>query len=229
MPFQLLKNVINKLKTYRCKTVLLTGGKISLLPNLKKIYDLLEKNGFNVILNTNGIKKLDNSFINTNILISAFSKENLLKIINNYRNFKNITILKYFDDVQISMLPNTWKLINRSPRGHKITKKSLLNTSIDRFHLRQNRNSCLDGKIVINQSGDVYPCLESIKLCKKIGNVNNKAWEDIIQKLAKDFLENKVDEYSTCSDCEFRYVCNSCIFDNVKENCCYDMELGIWK
>lgn len=70
-----------------------------------------------------------------------------------------------------------------------------------------------------------------LKILRKIGfNVTiNKALEDIIQKLAKDFWENKVDEHTTCKDCEFRYACNSCMFDNVKENCCYDMELGLWK
>lgn len=95
--------------------------------------------------------------------------------------------------------------------------------------MRQNRNTCLDGKIVINQCSDIYPCLESIKSNKKVGNVNVEAFEDIIQKLSNNFWENKIDEHIICSDCEFRYACNSCMFDNIKENCCYDMELGIWR
>ena len=229
MPLQLIENILNKLKTYRCKTILLTGGEIALVPNLGEIYKLLNKTGFNVTLNTNGIKKLDNYFIDANILISIFSKENVNNIINNYIDFKNITILKYFEDIEESVFPNTWTLINRATQKHKITKKSLLNTSIDRFHLRQNRNTCLDGKIVINQDGDVYPCLESIKLNKVVGNVNSDDWEVIVQKLEKNFWENKIDEHKICKNCEFRYACNSCIFDNVKENCCYDMELGLWK
>ena len=228
--FKLFENIINKLQTYRCKTILLTGGEIALVSNLNEFYDLLKKMDFNVILNTNGTKKLDDSFINANILISVFSKEHLIKVLDNYSEFKNITILKYFNhDLQNILFPNVWKVLDRSSKEHKITKASLLNTSVDRFHIRQNLNSCLDGKIVVTQSGDVYPCLESMKSIEKVGNVNNEAWEDIIQKLEKTFWKNKVDDYAICKDCEFRYVCDSCMFDNIKENCCYNMELGLWK
>lgn len=224
-----ITDVIKNLKNYRCKTALLTGGEVALVPNLKEIYDLMVKNGLNIVLNTNGIKKLDNYFINCNILISVFSKEDLIKIIANYRDFENITILKYFDGTKAPLLPKVCKYINRSSDIHQITRKSLLNMSIDRFHVCQTKNACLDGKIVINECGDVYPCLEAITSHRKVGNINESLWEEIVRKLCEDFWNKKIDEHKTCKNCEFRYACNSCIFDDVEKNCSYDMEVGVWK
>lgn len=229
LSLQKLKSLGLKIKNYGCKTFFLTGGEISLFPNLKEIYDFLIKNGLNVILFTNGIKKLDNYFYNSNIVISAFSKKSLSKIINNYKNFKNITICTYFRDNQNLMLPENWKHIKRSYTSHKITQNSLVYSDIQKFHLIQTKNICLNGKIVINQSGNVFPCLEAIKHKKVVGNINYDKWEDIITKLISDFWNKKIDDHKICRTCEFRYVCISCMFDDIKQNCLYDLEAKSWR
>jgi len=224
-----LESLILNIKKYGCKTILLTGGEIALFPNLKEIYDFITENDLNVILNINGLIKLDEHFIDSNIIISVFLKESLATVIKNYKNFKNVTICTYFENNQNLLLPADLKHIKRSCAAHKITKKSLISADIQKFHIKQTKNSCLNGKIVINQNGEVYPCLESIKFGRTVGNVNNERWENIIKELALKYWDKKIDTRETCGNCEFRYICNSCIFDDVRQNCLYDMEAKIWK
>lgn len=223
-----LKTLILNIKNYGCTTILLTGGEIALFPGLKEIYDFLIKNDFNVILSTNGIKKLDDYFINSNIIISVFSKDLLATIIKNYDKFKNLTVCTYFENENLFLSPN-WKHIKRSFLPHKITKNSLCGTDIHKFHLKQTKNICLNGKMVVTQSGHVYPCLESVKHVSPVGNINIDSWETITENLFSQYWNKKIDEQETCKECEFRYTCNCCIFDDVKQNCCYDMEAKIWK
>lgn len=224
-----LKALILNIKNYGCETVLLTGGEIALFSDLKEIYDFLNENGFNIILATNGVKKLDNYFINSNIIISVFSKDLLAIIIKNYKKLKNVTICTYFENSENILFPANWKHIKRSCLPHKITKQSLFGTDIQKFHLKQTKNICLNGKIVITQSGDIYPCLEGVKHVSSVGNVNEDPWENITEKLFSQYWNKKIDEQEICSKCEFRYTCSCCIFDNVKQNCCYDMEAKEWK
>ena len=223
-----LKNFILNIKYYGCKTVLLTGGEISLFSSLKEVYDFLIQNNFEIILATNGIKKLDDYFINANIIIPIFQKDLLNTVIKNYKDFKNITICTYFDDNENISLPSTWKHIKRSCLPRKITKKSLASTNIQNYHFKQIKNTCLNGKIVINQAGEIYPCLESIKHIEPVGNINVDSWEKIMDSLLLDYWNKKVDDHNICSNCEFRYTCTSCLFDNVKQNCCYNMEEKTW-
>lgn len=229
MDISTVKFIIKNLKNYRCKTVLLTGGEVTLIPDLKDICDTIVKSGLRVVISTNGINKLDKCFMNLDILISVFSKEQLMKIIDNYKEFNNVTVVNFFSDTRFPLLPKTWKCINRTNENHKITRKSLINMSVDRFYMRQTKNTCLSGKIVIDECGDVYPCLEAIKHQKKVGNVNEFPWEDIVRMLSEKFWNEKIDNHKICKDCEFRYACNSCFFDDVEKNCCYNLEAGMWK
>lgn len=229
MNISTLKCIIKNLKNYRCKTVLLTGGEVTLIPNLKDICDIISKSGLRVVIGTNGSNKLDDYFMNCDIIISVFSKKQLMKIIDNYKDFSNVTVVNYFSDMGFPLLPKTWKCINRTSKNHKITKKSLINISVDRFYMRQTKSACLSDKILIDERGDVYPCLEAIKHRKKVGNINELSWEDIVQRLSEECWDEKIDNHKICKNCEFRYACNSCFFDDVEKNCCYNLEVGTWR
>lgn len=224
-----LKSFIMNIKRYGCKTVLLTGGEITIYSDLKNVYDFLLKNGFNIVLSTNGIHKLDNYFARSNIVISAFKKELLSVIIKNYKDFKNITLCTYFEDQEnILGMPDSWTVIKRSYYPHKITRRALLGTDIYKFYNKQMKSTCLNGKITIAQSGNIYPCLEAIKSAKPVGNICNDSWEEIMHNLSYKYWNNKIDDHNICGKCEFRYTCNACVFDNIKENCCYHMEDKVW-
>lgn len=229
MSLEHLKSFITNIKRYGCKNVLLTGGEITIYPDLKKVYDFLLENGFKVVLSTNGINKLDNYFKYSNVLISVFKKVSLPVIINNYKDFKNVTLCTYFEgENNLLPIPSSWSIIKRSCCPHKITKQSLTGTDIYKFYNKQIKSTCLNGKITITQDGSIYPCLEAVKSAKSVGNICTDSWETIMHNISCKYWNNKIDDHKICGKCEFRYTCNACVFDNIKENCCYNMEEKRW-
>lgn len=70
-------------------------------------------------------------------------------------------------------------------------------------------NSCLAGKIVITNTGDIIPCVFSRN--QIIGNIKNESLETILAGSRLQQIWNITkDDILVCQDCEYRYVCRDC-------------------
>ena len=92
-------------------------------------------------------------------------------------------------------------------------------------------NSCLYGKLSINENGDVYPC-EFIR--DSFGNVLNEEVLSIINRLKADVWTITHDDIKECKDCEFRYACKDCRHLSLKNKtkkyrCFYSPNEGVFK
>lgn len=113
--------------------------------------------------------------------------------------------------------------------------------NLETFVLFCNTNSCLFGKIGINNNGDVYPCIFSGDYL--FGNfVETKALQSIIEgKTAQTVWLNTKDHVQVCKDCEYRYTCEDCrplaaacagedasFLDSPPPRCTYNPYTGEW-
>ena len=92
-------------------------------------------------------------------------------------------------------------------------------------------NSCLYGKLSINQNGEVYPC-EFMR--NSYGNLKRESLDEIIDKLKANVWSITHDQISDCKDCEFRFACKDCrhlVINNSqkKYRCFYSPKEGEFK
>ncbi|MDY5823836.1 MAG: hypothetical protein SPJ99_03115 [Candidatus Coprenecus sp.] len=81
-------------------------------------------------------------------------------------------------------------------------------------------NNCLNGKLAIDQYGNIKNCPE---LAKIFGNINNDvSLSDIVEssEFQRLWKINK-DCFEKCQDCELRYACQHCII--LKQDCSYNV------
>lgn len=88
---------------------------------------------------------------------------------------------------------------------------------------------CTSKVNVKNNCLSYYNLDQNVLKDKKIGNVNNDLWIDIIKRLMRNFWSHKIDNNPKCHGCEFRYTCSSCLFNDVDKNCTYNVEGAVWK
>ena len=246
------KNIVIELKKFGCKSILLTGGESTLYPHLRDLYNFILGLDILPTICTNGLHTLNNYDNNqTHIIIPAFNLLNMFTIISNFKKYKKVTLIFCceLNDKIKRILPQSWRYINSSIHYPKIHRDKLANMDVFNFFERKDKNQCLNGKIAILENGDVYPCLgactskvdiksnclsyynldEDVLETRKIGNVKNDLWSDIIKKLMKNFWSHKIDNNPKCHGCEFRYTCKSCLFNDVIKNCTYNVEEAVWK
>lgn len=247
LSFESWKAIILNLYKFGCKSVLLTGGEVSLHPKIENLCKFITKLGIKPTIYTNGKKKITLND-NTDIIISVNKFEDIYNIIDNYKNKKNILLLSYFNmEERIkNIIPKSWRINKFSLTEPKITKDSLLEPNIYDFFLQKYNNRCLNNKIAILENGDVYPCFgactyrcnsSDIDSCIPktafksycVGNTQKDSWIEIVKQLSKNFWDNTIDNSIECSSCEFRYSCNKCLFVDVRKNCYYDKEKAAWK
>ncbi len=246
------KDTILNLHKFGCKSILLTGGESTLYPHFRDLYDFILSLGILPTICTNGLRAL-NSYdtTQTHIIIPIFNLSNILSIIGNFKKYKKVTLVFCcrVDEKTKKLLPQNWKYINSSTCYPIIQKDNLINMDVFNFFARKDKNQCLNGKIAILENGDVYPCLgactskvnvknnclsyynldQNVLKDKKVGNVKNDLWIDIIKRLMRNFWSHKIDNNPKCYGCEFRYTCNSCLFNDVDKNCTYNVEGAVWK
>lgn len=106
--------------------------------------------------------------------------------------------------------------------------------NVEAFGHAQNRNSCLHGKISIDEHGDIKNC-PSMKVV--FGNTRkNSLREALLSTHFKNHWNITKDQISICRDCEFRYICTDCRAFTLDTNtaygkpskCSYDPYTATW-
>lgn len=95
-------------------------------------------------------------------------------------------------------------------------------------------NSCLNRKIGIDEDGEIRNC-PSMKT--SYGNISTHRLHDVISDQFKEVWGINKDQITTCSQCEFRYVCSDCRAYTANpedpfskpEKCGYDPYTMEWK
>lgn len=228
MDFEEWKKIFDKMIYYGMKNAIFTGGEIALYKHLNKCIDYIKSKGIFLTLHTNGIRKINNLNPNSHLVISVFNKSQMNSIINNYKNFDNITLLIYNTCVTDYKLPNkSWKVKECSLHQPKIDKFSFNKTSLYKFYARQNYDNCLKNKLAINYKGDIYPCFQ---IKESLGNILKDDMSEMVGTLIETYWTQSVDKRdSKCKQCEFRYACDSCNFYDADQNCTYDVRRSVWK
>lgn len=91
--------------------------------------------------------------------------------------------------------------------------------NVEAFGHAQNRNSCLHGKISIDEHGDIKNC-PSMK--ETFGNTKtNSLKEALLSKHFSSYWSITKDQVSVCRDCEFRYICTDCRAYTLDTNAAY--------
>lgn len=244
------KEVVRNLKKFGCKHIILTGGECVLYPDLMVLCDFISYLNMTFTVSTNGMKRVEGYNKKLSILISLFDADNISKIVENYKEYKNVTLVVYcsLENKKNIAIPSEWTVLISSTRAPKINKNNMPNMDIFNFFLRKEHNKCLNGKIAIMENGDVYPCLGACisdtkfsNYCvnndfdydiiknKKVGNVIFDKWSTVIKSIMENYWNNKIDDDMVCALCEFRYACDRCIFNDPRQNCNYILEESLWK
>lgn len=227
------KSIILNLHKFGCRNILLSGGDASLYPQTNELCKFMLKLDITPTIYTNGKQKI-NLKDNVNIIIGINEIKDIKLVIDNYKDKKNVVLVSNFnlDEKIKKSLPKSWSYSKFSIDKPKITKNALINPDIFMFFARRDKNKCLNNKIAILENGDVYPCFgaytHGLNDCC-VGNTTQDDWIDIVKNLSKKFWDNKIDDDPKCYNCEFRYSCNICLFNDASKNCCYDKEAAIWK
>ena len=130
-----LKQLIYDLKFYGCRNITVTGGEAYLYSDFLNIYEFILDNGINIIINTNGLIKFENILFDTPICISLFDRNNLNKIIENFKDFKKIILLA-FDVLKAEdkfKIPTQWIFKQATQGEPDIHKSNLINMDITDF------------------------------------------------------------------------------------------------
>lgn len=90
----------------------------------------------------------------------------------------------------------------------KISLKSMQLGQLNTHFLNKKYNSCLYGKISINEHGDIKNCPS---MNTSFGNINEITLEEAMNHPEfKKMWDISKDKIHVCKDCEFRYVCTDC-------------------
>jgi len=225
----ILLDIVDSCKFYGLREILLTGGEPLLHPDFQYICSSILKKGISVSIKTSGLMKMKFP-TDVKLIILLDNVNNLNRIINNYKSYKNITILKVLEENTSfkPILPEGWKL-SFCMGEQCISKKHLKGLSLDEFFLKKLSDHCLTSKITIKSDGDVVPCLQRYN--EIVGNIKNDEFSQIIKNLSEKYWSKPIDQRKTgkCLKCEFMYACNACVYTNCEKSCDYDVELGQWK
>lgn len=219
--------VVDKLKGFGVKTILLTGGEVATSPYFKILAEYVITNGISLSVHTNGMVKNNDLPEDSHLIISVFQRNQLEHIIKKYKKKKLVSIILYdlVSKEKPKLIPESWQVVFSRTSPIPITNKSMVNVDFDSFFSRKLGDHCLDKKLLVTYDGSIYPCME---LRYKVGNFKNNGFHLAIQKLVSEYWKKGVDNYNNkCTSCEFRYACSSCSFFDT-ENCQYDLEEGKW-
>jgi len=220
--------VIDQLRLYGLKTVILTGGEVALYEELDQLLKYMEQKDIFVTLQTNGLIRIKGLSKKYGLVISLFDAKNIDIINENYQDFDNVTLLSYSDQLDETMVKNkTWRVRKCSTSMDVMCRELMNNADVLKFHARRTFDNCLKNRISIDYAGDVYPCFE---VKEPLGNVQDEKFYLVIKKLIGEYWMKSVDKRETkCAACEFRYSCNSCNLYDATSYCKYDVEESVWR
>lgn len=223
-------SVIDELSFFKVQSIMFTGGEIALYPYLKQLIEHALEKEINISIHTNGTIAIKNlPFEEINVIFSASTDEQLKSIINNYSFLGKATLcLLNSDNLSDNPdIPSTWKKLSVNINEPDIFKSNLDKIDLDKFFMRKLKNPCLNGKITIAYNGDIFPCFG---YKESLMNLKCSSISNAVQVLSKDYWNTSVDKLgSKCTECEFRYSCNSCKLTDLSKKCHYNMEEGLWK
>ena len=116
----------------------------------------------------------------------------------------------------------------------KISMKSMHLGKLTNYFLSKKHNSCLFGKISIDENGNIKNC-PSMK--ESFGNVRDISLAEVIEKPEfKKYWNINKDKIHVCKDCEFRHICTDCraYVEDPKDifskplKCGYNPYIGEW-
>jgi MoaA/NifB/PqqE/SkfB family radical SAM enzyme len=134
---------------------------------------------------TSGLIKVNNLPEEVKLIILLDDDLNLSKIVSNYKEYKNATILKIRDQddaIVSSNVPKKWQI--KPFTANQIIKKDVLKgLNMDEFFIKKLTDPCLTSKITIKSDGSVVPCLQ--KIDEVIGNIEKDEFPQIIKALSQ--------------------------------------------
>ena len=277
------KSIINQLKGYHPKTIVLIGGEPLLYDGLVDLIKYIKEELENIVLVLysnltfindeiiNAIKTYDVKIVTSiyandeNIHDSITThKGSFIKTTTNIKRLKsngvdvraNTVVMKNNQDVIESTIKYIKDLTGKLPKIDEIrTTDERLNSLLPDKRLKKNTitsihdinkptkkkiqksvsgNSCWQGKINISYDGYVSPCIMQSPESIKKYNLKTASLKSVIDEfLIPNYWELSKDKISTCSVCEFRYLCNDCrplanALTTRANNCNYDPFSGEW-
>lgn len=225
------KKVIDRLAIYSTETIILTGGNPTLNPDYEAILDYALSKGMNAFIHVASAaacRKIKNKY---NIFFSALDDEDVAQAGNLLREKSNIVRVFISERKASPALPKDKRIQYINSDNLKIKKSNMFSSGIDpfRFVLKQMYNECFFGKISIDQTGDILPCLGATD---STGNILEDDFVEAFKRLIEDYwyvsTDDREDEHK-CRHCENRYVCrNLCIFSSDRDQCSYNVEELKW-
>jgi radical SAM protein with 4Fe4S-binding SPASM domain len=117
-----------------------------------------------------------------------------------------------------------------------LMRRPIFTTNESDFNNNRLYNPCWAGKIAVDSSGDVNPCVTAS--AHKIGKVPGQSIEEIVEgsPLRRLWSVSK-DNIEICHLCEYRYTCGDCRplaiaetgnFFSKTQRCTYDPIIGEW-
>jgi radical SAM protein with 4Fe4S-binding SPASM domain len=223
--------VIKDVASAGAGSVLFTGGECMLHPDLHMFIMLAIQEGMSVAVQTNGLMPLDNLPESVSVSVRLNTIEDFDRIAANIANCTQVAFLcqDFSPELLEGKLRSGWTARQVMSDGPRISRPALSQCGLDRFFVKKNRDSCLNGKMFIRHDGSLVPCLEQRH--NVIGNVSQGNFSDLYKTLINDYwCTPLVDqaEAGKCKQCEFIYACNACRFLNVEQRCSYDPSVGQW-
>lgn len=100
------------------------------------------------------------------------------------------------------------EIIGSSKSCGQINHLSFSYESLHDFFENTKFNGCLNGKISIDENGEIRNCPS---LNKSFGNVKQSSLKEVLaNQKAKEYWNISKDQIESCKDCEFRYICTDC-------------------
>ncbi|WP_025690430.1 radical SAM protein [Paenibacillus zanthoxyli] len=225
------KQILEQLARFGPSSVLITGGEPTCYPFIDELLSYSVSLGMPTSVHTNGLIPLNYSSPKLGVHITVSSPKNLDIILKNYNKIKSRVTLLVDDPLFEFVKAKTkgrWKMMRITYKEPFIKKEGLPKPNMDRFYARKLFDPCLNGKIAISYTGDVYPCLGS---SEPLLNLNHKSLPQAVKMLIEEYWKQTVDSRENqlkCKECEFKYSCNACRFLNTDKNCGYNLEASSW-
>jgi len=197
-----ITNVINQLSNLGCSALQVRFYKTVEIDELEKI--ILACN--NTVIRFIEIVFQYDEIINEDILLSLFKKNYRVRsyIITNAPFEKEY---QFGENIETILIRYKKNIINSHHNCGEICFQNFA-VNIGAFREAINFNSCLNRKIGIDAKGAIKNCPS---MPYSFGNINSVKIKDVLSNEDFKKIWNVTkDQITTCSDCEYRYICTDC-------------------
>lgn len=207
------------------------GGNAKIHDDITTIKGSFSKMDSNILkMKSKGIK------MSASIILMKENQDELEKI-KEYLSSRGVNYTGYdvirnvFGGVQSKHAPTNINVVNA-----KYFVKPRFNADFNVYKRNHFVNSCWFGKLVIQENGNVLPCVFHRSV--SIGNIRKNSIKEVINsKEIKKFWHFDFGKIDECNVCEYRYACKDCrpiafaVSGNIKEKnprCLYSPLTGKW-